>query len=210
MQDENEGDYGISEETAKRRGMVYTTDARGRVTSARLPRPFLIDELLERGIIHPDAHYYGAQFLAMRKLFLSPVSGKAVMLRIQPSDGTPPPEFPIEDNDYLKVLRRMRHRAHQELVADVCNEELSPIVFYEFARLWTATDPTPAEADRRKRQAADVRAAFEAMQNAVIALWEQKKQAKEAEQKRRENEDRIKRQYGSSHSACANEPVMAE
>lgn len=111
---------------AERRGMDVTTDPVGYINSARVPHPFLIDLLLEREMITHEHHFHAMQFLMMRRLFLKDVSVRVGMLRIK-SDGDEPgtaaTPIPMEDTDYLRVIRGMRNQKQKEVVMAVCMEE---------------------------------------------------------------------------------------
>ena len=57
-------------------------------------------------IIAADHHFYGVQLITMRKLFLSPVGFKVGMLLVRRDDDQAADKaIPMEDTDYLRVLR---------------------------------------------------------------------------------------------------------
>ncbi len=160
---EPEGDL-IPRELADRRGMTYQLNAKGHVSQAFQPHPFLIDRLYERRVIGHDHHFYGVQFITMRKLFLRDVSVKVGMLRVKSEEGAAENKpIAMEDTDYLKVLRHMRNNRWKEIVMGVCDE---------------AADPE--QANMYGRIGHQVGLAFDQLVVAVQALWEQKRQVRDA------------------------------
>ncbi len=101
----------LQEHTIRQRGMVIEYDARGRQISIRIPNPFIIDELLSRGII--DREYSTGMRAVRRHAEGIPPPGRhdqdghnlPVGQRWSPAGQVPL----IADNDYLIVLRDMRH-----------------------------------------------------------------------------------------------------
>lgn len=164
----------VPEHVAVRRGMRYQKDRHGKVCFAEDESPFLIDRLYNHEVIHADHHFYGVQCLTMRKLFTSPVGVKVGMLRVRrDGDEAEDKPIPMEDTDYLKVLRGVRNPTGQRLIREICDEAADPGMHPMYAR-----------------QAHAVRAAFDALCDAVRTLWEQK----------REQADRVK---AASESPCA-------
>ena len=149
----------VPEHVAIRRGMVYSKDRHDKVCRAEIEAPFLIDQLYNHEIIAADHHFYGVQFLTMRKLFLAPVGLKVGMLLVKRDDEQADEKpIPMEDTDYLKVLRGVKSLAHQRLLREICDEAADPAVYLAYAR-----------------QEHAVVAAFDSLCDAVIALWEAKK-----------------------------------
>jgi hypothetical protein len=167
MQDD-EDDEVIQEFTALRLGMVIERDAAGRIVSAYVPNPFIIDQLLEQDIIDRDQHRYAIHFVAMRKVFLRGVATLKTVAMYQSPDTEPvtPPRFPIEDNDYLKVLRLIRHAPHRDVITEAVDDYADATTLYHLIAM-----------------RARVRDAFRALTVAVQQLWDQKEAAIEAEQK---------------------------
>ena len=149
----------VPEHVALRRGMRYRKDRHGKVSFAEDEAPFLIDRLYNHGVILADHHFYGVQFLTMRKLFTSPVGVRVGMLRVR-RDGDQAEDKPIamEDTDYLRVLRGVRSVTAQRLIREVCDEAADPGLHPVYAR-----------------QGHAVRAAFDALCDAVQELWERKR-----------------------------------
>lgn len=161
----------IPEELAIRRGMDYSLDRHGKVCRAEIEAPLLIDQLYNHEIIGADHHFYGVQFITMRKLFLSPVGYKVGMLRVKRDNeqaGDKP--IPMEDTDYLRVLRLVKNPAHQKLLKAICDEEADPALYPLYGR-----------------QGHVVRDAFDALCEAVGELWEQKRQEAERVKAQSEN-----------------------
>ena len=154
----------IPEHLAVRRGLDYQKDAQGRISRAQHRHPLLIDRLYERRVLGHDHHFYGVQFLTMRKLTLRDVSVKVGMLRVKSEEGAAEEKpIPMEDNDSLKVLRRMHNGPWKKIVLEVCDEAADPML-----------------ADRYGLMRHQVGAAFDQLVDAVQALWEEKKRAKDA------------------------------
>lgn len=123
---------------AEKRGLDVTYDPAGYINSARVPCPFLIDRLLEEEIITPEHHYYGVQMIMMRQLFLRDVSVRVGMLRVKSDgeDGREPVAVPMEDDDYLRVLRGMRSIIRwKEIVMAVCLPDADPGLFPQLERI---------------------------------------------------------------------------
>lgn len=176
MQHDEPGDI-ISESLAIRRGMQYqvkVVKVKGEdtriVTSANQPNPFLIDMLLDRRIINHDHHFYGVQLITMRQLFLKDVSVKVGMLQVKREDSEQAYDKPIpmEDNDYLKVLRAIRTQRWKEIIMAVCDVNADHRLCPQLERI-----------------EGSVSMAFSQLGDAVVAVWEKKKA---------ENESRIKNQ----------------
>lgn len=154
----------VPEHVALRRSMRYRKDRHGKVSFAEDEAPFLIDRLHNHEVISADHHFAGVQLITMRKVFLSPVGFKVGMLKVRSEgDEPPPPPVPIEDTDYLRVLRSVRSVTSQRLIREVCDEAADPGLHPVYAR-----------------QGHAVRAAFDALCDAVQALWNAKKAAREA------------------------------
>jgi len=155
----------VPEAVAMRRGMVYTKDRHGKVCQAEIEAPLLIDQLYNHEIIDSDHHFNGIQFITMRKLFLSPVGFKVGMLIVkregEEAENKP---IPMEDTDYLRVLRGVKNLASQRLLREICDESADPLLFPIYGR-----------------QRHMVMAAFDALCEAVGELWEKKKAARENE-----------------------------
>ncbi|MHC5536679.1 hypothetical protein ACYOEI_00210 [Singulisphaera rosea] len=152
---------------AVKRGLEVTYDAAGYIKTAQVPLPFLIDLLLDKKIINGDHHFYGVQMITMRQLFLKDVSARVGMLRVK-SDGEAssenPVAVPMEDNDYLKVLRGMRVIRWKEIVMAVCTVDADPRLYPQLERM-----------------EGTVSMAFGNMADSVKALWEQKRAAEKCE-----------------------------
>jgi hypothetical protein len=163
----------VPENVAIRRGMVYSKDRHGKVCQAEIEAPLLVDQLYNHLIIAADHHFYGVQLITMRKLFLSPVGFKIGMLIVR-RDGEEAQDKPIpmEDTDYLRVLRNVKSLTSQRLIREICDEAAEPCMYQIYGR-----------------QGHTVIQAFDALCDAVIALWDQKAKA-------REIEERIKNQSG--------------
>jgi hypothetical protein len=154
----------IPEEMAIRRGMSYRLDRHGKVYQAEDEAPLLIDRLYNHEIIAADHHFYGVQFLTMRKVFLAPVGFKIGMMLVRRDDeqaGDKP--IPMQDTDYLRVLRGVKNVTHQRLLRDVCDELANPETYPLYGR-----------------QTHTVIAAFDALCDAVKALWEEKGKERDA------------------------------
>jgi hypothetical protein len=165
-----EDDEIIQEFTALRRGMVIRRDAAGRPTSITVAKPLLIDQLLEREIIDDKQHWHARQLLVMRTVFLRPLAmGRHMEITAySPSDDTTePPKYPIEDNDYLKVLRDMRHRWQQEIVTEACDDNGDTVILNHLIAI-----PRQKVCD-----------AFDAMSRAINRLIDKKEAAEEARKK---------------------------
>jgi hypothetical protein len=151
----------VPEHVALRRGMTYGKDRHGKVCRAEIEAPLLIDQLYNHEIIAADHHFYGVQFLTMRKLFLSPVGMKVGMLLVKrepdPDEAADKP-IPMEDSDYLRVLRGVKNLASQRLLRDICDEEANPDAYPLYGR-----------------QSHAVVAAFDALCEAVKAVWDEKR-----------------------------------
>ena len=161
----------VPEHVALRRGMVYRKDRHDKVCQAEIEAPFLIDQLYNHELIAADHHFYGVQFMTMRKLFLAPVGLKVGMLQVKRDDEQAEDKpIPMEDTDYLRVLRGVKSLVSQRLLREICDEGADPAVYLVYAR-----------------QEYAVVAAFDSLCEAVIAVWEEKKLAAE-------NEDRVKSQ----------------
>ncbi|WP_020471485.1 hypothetical protein [Zavarzinella formosa] len=161
----------VPESVALRRGMVYSKDRHGKICRAEIEAPLLIDQLYNHEIIASDHHFYGVQFITMRKLFLSPVGFKIGMLLVKRDDeqaGDKP--IPMEDTDYLRVMRLVKNPANQRLLREICDEEADPCNYLCYGR--------------KKHLVAS---AFDALCESVMMLWEQKRQMAE-------NANRIKDQ----------------
>jgi hypothetical protein len=153
----------VPEHVAIRRGMVYSKDRHDKVCRAEIEAPLLIDQLYNHEIIAADHHFYGVQFITMRKLFLAPVGFKVGMLLVKPDgDHAEDKPIPMEDNDYLRVQRKVKNIASQRLLREICDEDADPSRYQFYAR-----------------QAHPVIAAFDSLCEAVQDLWEEK--SKEAE-----------------------------
>src|SRR5262249_42938242 len=101
---------------------------------------------------------YGIQFMTMRKLFLCPVSYKIGMFLIRrDGDQAADKAIPMEDADYLKVLRKVKNLGSQRLLQDICDEAADPMRYTVYGR-----------------NALGVTAAFTALCNAVKELWDEK------------------------------------
>lgn len=149
----------VPEEVAIRRGMVYSKDRHGKVCQAEIEAPLLIDQLYNHEIIHADHHFYGVQLITMRKVFLAPVGFKIGMLLVKREDDQAEDKpIPMEDTDYLRVLRGIRNLTSQRLLREVCDEAADPYLFPIY-----------------RRQTYNVVAAFDALCDAVGALWETKR-----------------------------------
>jgi hypothetical protein len=99
----------------------------------------------------------------MRKLFLSPVGFKIGMLMVKRDDDQAQDKpIPMEDTDYLRVLRTIRNIASQRLLREICDEEADPYLHHVYGRQKYAVD-----------------AAFDALCEAVEQLWTAKKKAAE-------------------------------
>jgi hypothetical protein len=155
----------VPESVAIRRGMTYRLDRHGKVCDAEIEAPFLIDQLYNHEIIGSDHHFNGVQFITMRKLFLAPVGFKIGMLLVKREDEGQAPDKPIpmEDMDYIRVLRAVRNLAYQRLLQEICDEAAEPAMYLTYGR-----------------QGHMVRGAFDALCEAVQKLWDQKKDAADA------------------------------
>ena len=148
----------VPEKVAIRRGMVYSKDRHGKVCQAEIEAPLLIDQLYNHEIIAADHHFYGVQFITMRKLFLSPVGFKIGMMLVKRDDDQAQDKpIPMEDTDYLRVLRGVKNLTSQRLLREICDEAADPYLFPIYGR-----------------QAYSVVTAFDALCEAVTELWEQK------------------------------------
>src|SRR5262249_5087404 len=78
--------------------MVIEKDAAGRIVSAFVPSPFIIDQLLEHEVIDREQHGYEIHFVAMRKVFLRGVATYKTVALYQSPDNEPitPPRFLCE------------------------------------------------------------------------------------------------------------------
>jgi hypothetical protein len=153
----------VPESVALRRGMVYTKDRHGKICQAEIEAPLLIDQLYNHEIINSDHHFYGVQVITMRKFFLSPVAFKAGMFLVK-RDGEQAQDKPIpmEDTDYLRVMRGVRNESSQLLIREICDEAADPYLHPIYGR-----------------QATRVKDAFDSLCTAVGELWEQKKNAED-------------------------------
>jgi hypothetical protein len=159
----------VPEEVAIRRGMVYSKDRHGKVCQAEIEAPLLIDQLYNHEVIHADHHFYGVQLITMRKVFLAPVGFKIGMLLVKrDADQAEDKPIPMEDTDYLRVLRAVKNLTSQRLLREICDEHADPYLFPAYCH-----------------QAYKVVAAFDSLCAAVGELWDQKA---------RENESRVKNQ----------------
>jgi hypothetical protein len=156
MMERDDGDE-IQTHTAEKRGMIIERDARGKPISITVQSPFVIDRLFEFGIIDREQHWHAEQFVAMRKVFIRPVgSYKSVCSYQQPEQGHPPAKYPIEDNDYLKVLRDIRHKWQQDIVrlAAEDDEGADALMAYDPAKLsnafWALTYAINRLLDKKK------------------------------------------------------------
>lgn len=148
----------VPEDVAIRRGMVYSKDRHGKVCRAEVEAPLLIDQLYNHEIIHADHHFYGVQVINMRKLFLSPLRTKVcVLLVTRGEDDTADKSTPMDDMDYLKVLRHIRNHKSERIIREVCDEAADPYLFPVYGR------------DRHA-----VAAAFDSLCAAVRRLWDDK------------------------------------
>jgi hypothetical protein len=149
----------VPEHIALRRGMTYGKDRHGKVCYAEIEAPLLIDQLYNHEIIAADHHFYGVQFLTMRKLFLAPVGMKVGILLVKRDDEQAEDKpIPMEDTDYLRVLRGVKNLASQRLLRDICDEEANPDAYPLFGR-----------------QGYAVVAAFDSLCEAVKVVWDEKK-----------------------------------
>jgi hypothetical protein len=148
----------VPESVAIRRGMVYTKDRHGKVCQAEIEAPLLIDQLYNHEVIHADHHFYGVQLITMRKVFLAPVGFKIGMLLVK-RDGEQAEDKPIpmEDTDYLRVLRAVKNLTSQRLLREICDENADPYMFPAYGH-----------------QAYKVVVAFDALCAAVSQLWDEK------------------------------------
>ncbi len=152
---------------AERRNLVVGYDGAGYINAAYQPNPFLIDVLLARKFIKAEHHFYGMQMIAMHRVFLDPVLTKVGMLRVKTEDeASPSKPIPIEDIDYLRILRELRNDRWKRIVALVCTDDADPRLI-----------------DQLERIEGTVWMAFSELSTAVKALWERKEAA-------------IKNQYG--------------
>ena len=120
----------VPEYVAIRRGMTYSKDRHGKVCQAEIEAPLLIDQLYNHEIIAADHHFYGVQLITMRKLFLSPVGFKVGMLLVRREDDQAEDKpIPMEDTDYLRVLRGVKSLASQRLLREICDEAADPAVY---------------------------------------------------------------------------------
>jgi hypothetical protein len=157
----------VPEHIAIRRGMTYSKDRHDKVCRAEIEAPLLIDQLYSHEIIHDDHHFYGVQLITMRKLFLAPVGFKVGMMLVKrepDADEAADKPIPMEDTDYLRALRLVKNPTNQRLLREVCDEAADPYLFPIYGR-----------------QVHTVIAAFDALCEAVGELWEQKRQAAEAD-----------------------------
>lgn len=156
----------VPEHVAIRRGMVYSKDRHGKVCRTEIEAPLLIDQLYNHEIIAANHHFYGVQLLTMRKLFLSPVGFKVGMLHVKrerdPEEADEKP-IPMEDTDYLRVLRSIKSLADKRLLQEICDEAADPNRYPFYGR-----------------QGHSVIAAFDALRNAIPELWDQKQKGVES------------------------------
>lgn len=153
----------VPEHVAIRRGMVYSKDRHGKICSAEIEAPFLLDQLYNHRVIAADHHFCGVQLMTMRKLFLAPVGMKVGMLLVKRDDEQAENKpIPMEDSDYLRVLRGVKSLASQRLLREICDEEANPALYPAYGRMGHS-----------------VISAFDALCEAVDALWDEK--AKEQE-----------------------------
>ncbi len=147
----------IPEELAIRRGMTYHKDWRGKICYAEDEAPLLIDRLYNHEVISAEHHFYAVQVLTMRKLFLSPVGVKVGMLQVRRGEDEPAADKPVpmQDTDYLRVLRGIRHPGYRRAVQEVCDEAADPELYQAYGL-----------------QRHTVMAALDTMCDAVRALWE--------------------------------------
>lgn len=175
-------DEQIQDHTILQRGMVIEKDARGKIMSAHVPAPFIIDQLLEHGVIDREQHWHAEQFVAMRKVFLRPVETiKTVMTYQSEPDAQPPAKYPIADNDYLIVLRDMRHEWHKRIVTVAIETEFN---LSALEQLIFADDP---EAQATKQN--QVSNAFWSLTYAINRLLDKKKEAEDAKKVVARSED---------------------
>lgn len=161
--DDGEPEDIVPEHVAIRRGMVYSLDRHGKVCQAEIEAPLLIDQLYNHEIISSEHHFYGVQFITMRKVFLAPVGFKIGMLTVKRDEEQAADKpIPMEDTDYLRVLRMVRNLASQRLLREICDEAAEPAMYPAYGR-----------------QRYPVMSAFDALCEAVQNLWEQKKNALE-------------------------------
>src|ERR1700733_13416254 len=148
----------VPEQVAIRRGMIYRKDRHGKVCEAEIEAPLLVDQLYNHEIIAADHHFYGVQLITMRKLFLSPVGFKVGMLIVKrDGDEAQDKPIPMEDTDYLRVLRYVKSPTSQRLIREICDEAADPYLFPIYGR-----------------QGHLVMAAFDALCDAVQKLWDEK------------------------------------
>jgi hypothetical protein len=157
---------------ALRRGMVYDKDRHGKICRAEIEAPLLIDQLYNHEIIGGDHHFYGVQLITMRKVFLDPVRLKRGMFVIKREQSGESGDKPVtmNDNDYLRVLRKVKNLASERLLREICDEDADPYLFPIYGR-----------------QGHLVIVALDALCEAVKDLWDEKSKASE-------NANRIKDQ----------------
>jgi hypothetical protein len=196
QQDEEPGDI-IPEEIARKRGMKYEKNSRGHIFEAHVPSPFLIDKLHERNVLNASQHHAAAQLIALRSVFLTPIAAKTIVFFIPPDDeAAPDVSVPIDDADYLKVLRRMRHENDRLIVIEICAETLDADAF--LARIARLRNPKLPGYDFKRLDdfLTPLRNAFDALGRAQAAYWKQKRE-------RAEQAAEIKNQCRMYESACA-------
>ncbi|WP_246173512.1 hypothetical protein [Limnoglobus roseus] len=127
----------VPEHIAIRRSMVYSKDRHDKVCRAEVEAPLLIDQLYNHEIIGADHHFYGAQFITMRKLFLAPVGYKVGMMlvkRVGDDEPAPDKPIPMEDTDYTRTMRLVKNPANQKLLRDICDEDADPSLYPFYGR----------------------------------------------------------------------------
>jgi hypothetical protein len=183
MQDES--DDGIVQEfTAIARGMSYAVDDKGRVVTAELAKPFVIDQLFERQIIDRDQHFYAIHFMAARKVFLRDAGTFRTNTFYDAPGETPPgPKYPIEDTDYLKMLRAMPLEKQRLIVMEACDDLADSGTTHRLAMIHPM-----------------VRDSFRALAVAVQMLWDKKEAEIEAQHKAAD--DDRKKMLARSREVC--------
>jgi hypothetical protein len=180
MSEQDDGE--IQEFTIRQRGMIVERDARGRIISAYVPPPLLIDQLFEHGIIDCEQHWHAEQFITMHRVFLRPVATfKMVSAYAQSDDGAPVIKYPIADNDYLIVLRDIRHEWQRLVIKRAIEEDYDIRIMYELLEKQESGEFTREAEGKRNR----VSNAFWALTYAINRLLEKKEKAKEAEEERK-------------------------
>ena len=186
MSDQDEGEE-LQAHTIRQRGMVVERDASGKIISAYVPSPFLIDQLLEHGVINREQHWHAEQLVAMHRVFLRPVATfKSVTAYHSDGEANPPAKYPIADNDYLIVLRDMRHEWQRQLIRIALEAE------FNLRTLETLVFDSDPDTQEKKRN--HVTNAFWALTYAINRLLEAKQKAAEAEEERKKLLARINNQ----------------